>query len=338
METLRTNKHIRVLMITSVWPSDSQPGLAPFLVEQVHSLRRNGIDVHMFPFWGNQDPVRYAMYWLKLHAECMFSQYDIIHAQFGQSGLIALPAKTPVVITFHGSDLQGWIGENGSYSLAGKVMQKASKWVAQYANQVIVVSEHLSRYLPAGLAFNVIPCGIDLSLFHPIPRKEARRQLNLPLDKNLVLFVGDPANPIKRYALAKQACDLIQREIDSKLIVVTDIPHNVMPIYMSACDVLIVTSKHEGSPTVIKEALACNLPIVSTDVGDVRERIGQLPGCEVCSSDDPQTIAAALDRVLSNTPVFDGRKVVENLELSVISQRIIQVYLRILEGRRNGAQ
>ena len=338
METLKTTKRMRVLMITSIWPSASQPGLVPFLVEQVHSLRKNGIDVHMFPFWGNQNPVRYAMNWLKLHAKCMFSKYDVIHAQFGQSGLIAMPAKTPVVVTFHGSDLQGWIGTNGSYSLAGKIMQLASKFVARYANEVIVVSEHLSRYLPPGLAFNVIPCGIDLDLFHPIPQKEARRQLNLPLDKRLILFVGDPTNPIKRSGLAKQACDLVPRGIDPMLVVATDIPHNIMPLYMSACDVLVVTSKHEGSPTVIKEALACNLPIVSTDVGDVRERIGQLPGCEVCSNDDPQTIAAALDRVLSNTSAFDGRKVVENLELGVISQRIIQVYLRVLAGSRNGTQ
>ena len=116
------------------------------------------------------------------------------------------------------------------------------------------------------------------------------------------------------------------------MIIATGIPHNIMPLYMNACDVMIITSKHEGSPTIIKEALACNLPIVSTDVGDARERIGHLSDCEICSSHDPQKIANAVRKVLLNSSNFYGRNSVKDLGLDAISKRIIQVYQRALDN------
>ena len=264
MGLLADNKLIKVLMVCSVWPSNIKLGLVPFLVEQVLSLQKNGIDIEVFVFYGKGNPVRYVWYWLKFHYKCLFKRYDIIHAQFGQSGIIALPTLSPLVVTFHGSDLQGWVGNNGRYSTAGRIMQRISRMIAQHAEEIIVVSEQLIPYLPASLPANLIPCGIDLELFRPILQAEARKQLDLPLDKYLVLFVGDSKNPIKRFSLARQAFELLKGSIDVRLVVATDIPHKTMPIYMNACNVLVLTSKHEGSPTVVKEALACNLPIVST--------------------------------------------------------------------------
>ena len=104
---------------------------------------------------------------------------------------------------------------------------------------------------------------------------------------------------------------------------------------MNACDVLLMTSLHEGSPNVVKEALACNLPIVSTDVGDVRNRIGALDGCVVCATDDPATIAEALNQVLSRRQGIDGRKAVLDLDEQVLTSKVIDVYRRAVEKSRS---
>lgn len=326
MKMIANNKPIKVLMVSSVWPSNTQPDLVPFLVEQVDSLRKNGVEIDLFTFYGKGNPIRYAWYWLKFHFQAIFGRYDIIHAQFGQSGIVALPALSPLVVTFHGSDLQGWIGHKGTYSTAGRIMQKMSKFVAKHADQVIVVSEHLARYLPANLSINVIPCGIDLDLFHPIPQVEARKQLNLPLDKHLILFAGDPANPIKRFSLAQEACELIKDRIDLLLVVATGIPHKNMPLYLNACNALLLTSSHEGSPTIVKEALACNLPIVSVDVGDVRRRVNTIEGCIICDTDTGKSIADGLVNVLNSGKLKEGFSAVKDLNLDHISIEITKVY------------
>ena len=321
-----TNNSIKVLMVSSVWPSENEPGLVPFLVEQVQSLHEGGIDIEVFSFYGKGNPIRYLWYWLKFHVKCALQDYDIIHAQFGQSGLIVLPTKLPLVVTFHGSDLQGWIGLAGKKSFASKIMTKMSRIVAHYSDQIIVVSDHLTNYLPSNLSVNRIPCGINFDLFHPLPRDETRSELNLPLEKYLILFVGDPSNPIKRFELAQQAVESFGDYIDSQLIIAKDIPHEIMPQYLNACDVLLVTSVHEGSPTVVKEALACNLPVVSVDVGDVKQRVGDFDECIVCEEDSINNIVSALCLNMEKGRLKDGFSKIQDLSLENISNEIINVY------------
>ena len=332
MATAIDSKPLKVLMVTSVWPSDTKPDLVPFLVEQVRSLKENGVEIEIFPFYGKANPIRYVWYWLVFHYKCLFNRYDLIHAQFGQSGIVAWPTSSPLVVTFHGSDLQGWVGSNGIYSRAGRLMQKMSAVVAQFACQIIVVSEHLLHYLPPDLSVNLIPCGIDLQLFHPMPQLEARKQLALPLDKFLILFVGDPSNPIKRFSLAQQAFELLKESLDAVLVVAMDIPHDQMPVYMNACDALALTSWHEGSPTVVKEALACNLPIVSVNVGDVYQRVGEIPGCIICADDSVRSVAEGLLHVARGGRLRNADSAVKNLSLDNVSKEIIKVYQAAIRG------
>jgi teichuronic acid biosynthesis glycosyltransferase TuaC len=319
-------KPLKVLMISSVWPSDRHPGWVPFLVDQVNSLENNGVDIEVLSFYGRGNPIIYAYYWLVVHWKYLFGGYDLVHAQFGQSGIVSAPTTLPLVVTFHGSDLQGWVGDQGSYPLGSKIMQLMSRYVARHADQVIVVSSHLNRYLPPGISTKVIPCGIDLENFRPIPQEEARNQLDLPLDERLILFVGDKANPIKQYTLAKKAIDLLNEKNKVRLVVASGVSHKLMPIYMNASDALVLTSRHEGSPTVVKEALACNLPVVSLDVGDVRQRLDGLSGCVVCDNDSAETIADALLQVIHSGRLENGFQSIQNLSLDRISREIIDIY------------
>lgn len=329
---------LRVLTITNALPSPGRPRTTVFIKRQVDFLRAAGVRVDIFRFDGGRRPWRYALAWLRLQARLRFrrDRYDLIHAQFGQNGLLALPKRLPLVVTFRGSDLQGIVGRSGAITRSGRFLQWVSRLVARRADAVVVVSEHMKRYLPDEMEAAVIPSGLDLDLLRPHPREEARRKLGLPLDKPLVLFAANPSLPRKRYPIAREAVQILEQRMPVELVVAWGVPHAEMPLYMSACDALVLTSVHEGSPNVVKEALACNLPVVSVDTGDVPERLRDVPGCELCADDRPETIAAALERVLRRGQRVDGRRAVEHLDERLLAQQMIDVYHGALKHATNG--
>lgn len=325
---------IRVLMVTSDWLWNSWGGPAVFIARQVEFLRREGVEVDLFPFRGARQPRNYAQAWREVRRRLNGGSYDLVHAQFGQSGLTALPKRVPLVVTFRGDDLEGIIGENGRYIPAGWLLRFVSRVVARQADAAIVVSEHMKRYLPGSVPAHVLPSGIDLELFHPEPRDEARRRLGLPEEQRLILFVGNPALARKRFALAQGAVDIVNRSIPTRLIAGWELPHRDIAALMSACDALVCTSMQEGSPNSVKEALACNLPVVSVRVGDVPLRLRGIPGCELCPDDRAETIAAGLERVLRRGSRIDGRSAMKNLDERLLTRRLIDIYQSVLPAAR----
>jgi glycosyltransferase involved in cell wall biosynthesis len=175
---------------------------------------------------------------------------------------------------------------------------------------------------------------LDLNLFTLMPQSQARERLNLSRSKRLVLFVGNPKDPRKRFDLAQKAVNLVDASLNTEMVVAWDVAHTEIPVFMNACDLLIFTSMHEGSPNVVKEALACNLPVVSVVVGDVPERLKGLTGSEVCADDQPETIAAAINRVLQLPRGTDGRAAAHLLDEEVLTQRVIAVYEQVLNPGR----
>jgi len=186
----------------------------------------------------------------------------------------------------------------------------------------------------------VIPVGVDLSMFRPIGRATARRILGLSDDRKYVLFVGEPTHMVKRFWLAEQAIELVRgAHPQAELIVANGQTPTDMPIWLSAADVLLLTSITEGSPVVVKEALACELPVVSVPVGDVAARIAGADQCKVVDA-TPQTLASAVNQILtSGLRSSNGRKVVSSTSSTVLAKQILDVYERVLEtsgrGRRN---
>jgi teichuronic acid biosynthesis glycosyltransferase TuaC len=325
-------RSLHVLMVTSEWPTPEHPQAVPFIVRNAEFLRHAGVDVNIFHFRGAKKPANYLRAWKQLQDRLKSERYDLVHAQFGQSGLLALPKSLPLVVTFRGDDLQGIAGSDGRYTLAGRFLQLASQLVARVADEVIIVSEALARHLPHR-SFHVIPSGLDLALFRPVPSAEARRQLGLPEQQRLILFAANPADPIKRYGLAQAAFDRLKGEYNIEMVVTKGVSQDKMPLYMNACDVLLLTSLHEGSPNVVKEALACDLPVVSTDVGDVRVRIGSIEGCAIVR-DSPAELAAALCAILQRNKRIDGRRLVADLDENILTEQIIGVYNKALTQYR----
>ena len=318
---------MRVLIITTEWPRFDGDIVGIHVVHQISSLRQAGLDADVFPVRGQKNPLNYWHASRDLN-RLDLEKYDVIHAHHGQSGIVALSQhKRPVVVTFHGSDLQGIRDLYGRITLLGYVLRLSSRWVAHRANAVIVVSEHLARYLGSRVNYHVIPAGIDMELFCPMLMAEARLVLGLPPTERLILFVGNPERTEKRFWLAEQAVAVLAEKMDVKLILAHDISHQQMPFFMNACDVLLVTSSTEGSPSVVKEALACNLPIVSTDVGDIRQRIFSVAGCHICADDQPETIAEALGQVIYHSSGrIAGRETVLEFNETDLIRKVIALY------------
>lgn len=326
---------LRVLMITSEWPEPGSTRPTVFIRRQAEFLKAAGIKLDVFAFRGSQEPLNYLAAWSRVRPRLRSGQYDLVHAQFGQSGLLALPRRLPLVVTFRGCDLLGIIGpRSGRPTIRGRLLQKASRWVARRADAVIIVSDHMRQTFKTRAPVHVIPSGLDLELFRPHPRAEARQQLGLDPDARLVLFVGSPREARKRYKLAQQAVELLNKRLPAQLIVAWGVTHDKIPLYMSAANVLVVASMVEGSPNVVKEALACNLPVVSVAVGDVPERLKNVEGTELCEDDRPETIAAALERVLRRGGRVDGRPAVRDLDEHLLTRRVIDIYRSVLN--RNG--
>jgi len=317
---------IRVLMITAGWPQPGQPQTTHFVKRQAEFLQRAGVRVDVFQFRGGKRLWNYMRAWRDVRPRLDPATVDVVHAQFGQSGILAIPKRLPLVVTLRGSDILGIVGADGKYTLAGRVSQAVARFALRRADAVVVVSEHMKAYFRTNAPVTVLPSGLDFDLFRTMPRDEARARLGWPLDKRLVLFAGNPDQPRKRYSLARAAVDLLNRTLPVELVVAWGVRHTDIPLYMNACDAFVFTSMQEGSPNVVKEALSCDLPVVSVPIGDTTERLRGIAGCELVVDEQPEAIAAALERVLQRGGRVAGRVAVAHLAEEAITARLIDVY------------
>jgi len=329
---------LRVLMVTSDYPTDGRPRTTHFIKRQAEFLQAAGVNVEVFHFEGDKKLVNYVRAWIRCRRRLKRGQYDLIHAQFGQSGALAFPKRLPLVVTLRGCDVLGIVNDgSGRYTLKGRVLQAVSRFVARRADAVIMVSDHMRAFVGRKDSIHVIPSGLDLALFRPIPRQESRARLGLSPTKRLVLFVGRPNQARKRFALAQQAVEVLNRTYPAELVVAWSVQHVDIPYYMAACDAMIFTSMQEGSPNVVKEALACNLPVVSVPVGDVEARLAAVEGCELSRDERPEALAAALERVLRRGGRVNGRESVAHLDETLLTQKVVGIYESAVGARSSRA-
>ena len=309
---------MKVLVVTNMYPNPEQPAFGTFVKDQVTDLRKAGIEVDVLFFNGRKNKINYLWGVLALWKRLLTHSYDLLHAHYVFSGIVArMQLKHPVVVTYHGVEV---LSSHGV-----RWLTVLSRQVAKLFDRVIVVAEAEKDILNSPKV-TVIPCAIDLDVFEPMPLAEARAQLELPMDKPLVLWAGEHWRPQKRFELVEKAMELVKQSCpEAELVLVSGQPHEVIPVYMSACDVLLLTSLYEGSPMVVKEAMACNLPVVSTRVGDVPEVIGGVEGCYLVEP-EAEDVADKLLRVLDWRQRTNGRESIQHLTSEPITQRVIQVY------------
>jgi teichuronic acid biosynthesis glycosyltransferase TuaC len=291
---------VRVLVVTNLYPTARRPALGPFVRDQVEALRAFGdidVELHSFdPPGGIRPYLREALTLARSHRG---SHYDVVHSHYGLTGFCALALRgtRSRVVTFHGDDLR-----------LGKVAP-ISRLVARLSDLPATVSAGLARSEAAGLGgpgtrrrVAVLPCGIDLERLRPMPRREAREQLGLDPDGRYLLFPADPARPEKRVELARQ---LVPDGVE--LIHYDNTPPERVPLYINAANAVLVTSEREGFGLAPLEALACDVPVLATDVGIAPLALGGIAGA-LCAPFQRDSWLRALAPHLDHAdPRIEGR-------------------------------
>ncbi|UCG52460.1 MAG: glycosyltransferase [Candidatus Latescibacterota bacterium] len=323
-----------ICMVTNMYPTEEQPGFGAFVKSQIDSIAAEGHEVSLLLIGGRASAWNYAAAIGRLRDMLNEKHFDIVHAHYGLSGLVACMQRAcPVVVSFCGDDLLGTSNGRGGVTFKSRGIVWVDQLVALRADGVIVKSQKMRprlRFASAREKAVVIPNGVDFGLFRPIDREIARKELGLPRDKRYVLFPSMPREPRKRVDLARDAVEVLKNDHPAaELLVLDKKPQREVPVYMGACDAMILTSDWEGSANVVKEAMACNLPVVSVDAGDAWEIIAGTAHCYEAKR-DPNDLAAKLGQVLSAGERSTGRDRIEHLELSAVARRVVGVYEAVL--------
>lgn len=300
---------MKVLIVASY----NKNRFAPFIQEQADALAKAGCEIDYFGIQG-KGVSGYLKQLPELKRKIKEFQPNIIHAHYGLSGLLAnLQRRVPVVTTYHGSDIN-----NANARRFSKIAMKMS------AYNVFVSQKTLDLAKPKR-NFVLLPCGINLEDYPIVDKLEARKQMGLDVQKKYVLFAGAFDNAVKNAPLAQQAVAMLP---DVELLELKGYSRQQVSLLMQAVDCFLMTSFTEGSPQVIKEAMACGCPIVSVDVGDVKERVGGLEGCWVVTEYNVTQIADKLLCAIECEKRTEGRKkiVADGMENKMIADRLMFLY------------
>jgi glycosyltransferase involved in cell wall biosynthesis len=322
-----------------MYPTPQNPTLGIFVQQQIKGLKQIGLNIDVLVV--DRASKGIGAYWglsRRIRTRIMNVQPDIVHVMYG--GIIAdvttrAVDQRPVVISFCGSDLLGeplagclrkWIA---SYGVS------ASHRAARKASGIIVKSKNLQDTLPDNLNLlkvRIIPNGVDLNRFRPLDRNTCREQLGWHPNRFHVLFTSNAEAPCKRPDLARAAVKALNcLGTHTELHQLSGVPHDEVAVWLNASNVVLLTSVTEGSPNIIKEALACDLPVVSVDVGDVSERIRGVEGCYLALS-EPGDLAAKLHMVHCGPGRVAGRVRMQELSLEQVALCLRDFYGELLES------
>lgn len=245
--------------------------------------------------------------------------YDVIHAHYVFSGFIAkLASKNPVVCSLMGSDV---------FQQSFKIQALTKYFYQKRWNATIVKSTEMLQLFPKA---KLIPNGVDFRNFKSIDKKIALQKGGFSTEKQNVIFVAqDTSSAVKNLALAQKSIHLLNDD-SIELNLISGKSFKELPYYFNAADLLVLTSISEGSPNVIKEAMACNLPIVSTNVGDVKQVLKNTKGTYICSF-NPEDVAEKIKLALDFGERTSGREKISHLSSEVIAKQIISLYKSVID-------
>lgn len=286
-----------------------------FIYDQAIALRRKNVNVSFFLIKG-RGVKGYLKNISKLRQFITKNNFDLIHAHSGLSGLLtSFSTKKPFVVTYHGSDINNW-----KIRILSIISMLKSSWNIFVSNNLFKKVSFLTKSKSS-----IIPCGVDLHLFKVMPQDLAKRALNIFSNKKIILFSSNFNNKVKNYSLAQSAISKLEYDVD--FLEIKNRSREEIVQLLNAADLLIMTSFSEGSPQIIKEALACNCPIISVDVGDVKERIKNVENCFVSSEND---LTFNINKLLSNKRSSNGRDYIRAFDNIIIAEKLIKLYKSII--------
>lgn len=327
---------MKVLFVSS-GKKNGIPG--PIVKAQAESVKSKGHQVIHFTvnqkgFFGYLREVG------RLKKDLKKDNIDIIHAHYGLTALVSLLAKgkQKLVVSFMGDDLVGSRKKNGNITKLSLLLAWLNAFMAKWFYDFTIVKSHqMAEKLLHSTKFDVIPNGVNTKLFRPSDKLEARKKLGLGIDKKIVIFVSKPERAEKNFNLARDAVEKLNNP-NVQLLPVHGISHTELVDYYNAADTIVLSSFHEGSPNVIKEAMACNCPIVCTNVGDVERIIGNTKGCFIATL-HVEDFSQSINRAIKFSESFhrtEGRQRI--LELSLddqsVAERLISIYNMVLTSTK----
>ena len=306
---------MRILVVASY----NKGRYAPFIMEQAEALKSQGCEMDYFGLQG-KGLRGYLKNLPLLKRKVEEFRPDVVHAHYGLSGLFAnLQRRVPVVTTYHGSD----INDKKALPFSQLAMQ-LSAWNVFVSKKTLEIARPKKKYI-------LLPCGIDVSDLQLTEKSDARQKMNLLAGKKYVLFAGAFDNAVKNAQLAKKAVDLLQDD-QVELLELKGYKREEVTMLMCAADAFLMTSQMEGSPQVVKEAMACGCPIVSVDVGDVKERVEGVKGCFVSDTRNPEDLANLLAKAFEFVDKTDGRKkiVADGLDNRFVAEKLLEIYHKVV--------
>jgi len=305
---------MRALIVTSMWPSPAAPARGSFVRDQVAALQAlPGVDVEVFAF----PPKGYARAAYDLRRRFRGSRFDVVHAHFGLTAWPALAVRHATrVVTLHGTDLR--------HPRSRRITSAA---LPRY-DLVAAVSPELAREVPGAggrRRVAVLPCGVDLDRFVAIPRREARARLGLDPDGRYVLFPADPARPAKRPDRARE----LARDAGAQLLALGRVDPFEVPVWVNAADAVVVPSDHEGFGLAVLEALACDVPVLATPVGNHPTALEGIAGT-LCAPYDREAWGAVLHGPLQAADArVDGRGRAALWSARRMAERVLEAWIEV---------
>lgn len=328
-----TNKNnIRVLYVI---PKGKGNSSFIFAKNEINSLKNEGLVGEIFLLTSRTSIVKIVKEWKRIRKKIALFKPSIIHAHYGTMTALftILCSNLPTILTFRGSDLNPNINITWIRWFMGMVL---SQLAALKAEKIICVSSQLkNRLWWMKERVVIIPSAIDKLKFYPRSQVEVRLMLGWKLNEHVVIFNARNNRPNKRLDLANSAINIARAIIGDIRFITLDgnVHHTKIPILMSAADCLLVTSDSEGSPDIVKEAIACNLPIVSTDVGDIKERIRGDMVSQIVER-DPRTIGEAIAHILRLRTRSKGFEAIEEISRKNVNSLLISLYLEVIGNNK----
>jgi teichuronic acid biosynthesis glycosyltransferase TuaC len=296
--------------------------VSPFILEQADSLKKLGVTIDFYLIKG-KGWLGYLVNYPSLRKKMKLFQPTLLHAHYGLSGMLAvLQRKIPVIVTYHGSDINS--------SGFEKIFTYSAIKLSDYN---IFVGSNLAKKAGVKSKYSVVSCGVDMDVAVKLDKLECRKKLSLKLEGKYILFPSSFDRPVKNYKLARQVVNNLDNVCLLELKSYTRAEVNLL---MNACDLLLVTSLVESGPLVVKEAIACGCPVVSTDVGDVKEVINDIEGCYITDY-SPGEITEKIKIVLNSEKRIQNAKKIYELELDIgsVAKKILHIYFTILQKQIN---
>ncbi|PIT72395.1 glycosyltransferase [Limnohabitans sp. B9-3] len=311
------------------WPEDRK-SMGPFMWTVYNGLKESGHHIDMHYINGRRNI--FSLFIEIIQLKKKLKRYELVHAQYGSLiGYIASKLGLPYIITIRGSDWHQYRGGNVKEYIHSLVATTLTRLALNKCSHAIVMSKRMASELTEfndKIKKTIIADPIDVSSFHQMNQVESRSMLGSDDYKSeWVLFnTLDEKNPVKRLDLARAAIEIVKSKYpEVKLKVATGLKYNDMPIFINSCDLVLCTSTHEGWPNSIKEALACGLPFVSTDVSDLREISINYKTCKV-TNDEPAEIAKAIMEVLSSNVNENYNEILNEFDIFKSTKKYINLY------------